>query len=102
MNFLVVVSVPFTTKIWLLLKGEARENAEVCIKCLTLRAVRASLGLPSPLSSSESTSSPPFLQRDRVKEENAFFDSLLLFSELAFQVTTQWQPLCSEASLLVF
>ena len=36
MNFLVVVSVPFTTKSWLLLKGELHKDADACIKCLTL------------------------------------------------------------------
>lgn len=39
MNFLVVVSVPFTTKNLLLLKGELLKNADACIKYLTLAKV---------------------------------------------------------------
>lgn len=35
MNFLVVVSVPLTTKSWLLLKGEPREDADDCKKMLS-------------------------------------------------------------------
>lgn len=45
MNFLVVVSVPFTTKSWLLLKGELHEDADACIKYLTLPEVSGNLGL---------------------------------------------------------
>lgn len=45
MNFLVVVSVPFTTKSWLLLKGELLQDADACIKCLTLPEVWGNLGL---------------------------------------------------------
>lgn len=39
MNFLVVVSVPFTTKNLLLLKGELLKDADACIKYLTLTKV---------------------------------------------------------------
>jgi len=39
MNFLVVVSVPFTTKNLLLLKGELLKDADACIKYLTLAKV---------------------------------------------------------------
>lgn len=39
MNFLVVVSVPFTTKTLLLLKGELLKDADACIKYLTLAKV---------------------------------------------------------------
>lgn len=45
MNFLVVVSVPFTTKSWLLLKGELLQDADTCIKCLTLPEVSGNLRL---------------------------------------------------------
>lgn len=45
MNFLVVVSVPFTTKSWLLLKGELQKDADACIKRLTLPEVSGNLGL---------------------------------------------------------
>lgn len=39
MNFLVVVSVPFTTKNLLPLKGELLKDADACIKYLTLTKV---------------------------------------------------------------
>lgn len=54
MNFLVVVSVPFTTKSWLLLKGELLKDADSCIKCLTLPEVLGNWQLCALLLPSES------------------------------------------------
>lgn len=100
MNFLVVVSVPFTTKSWLLLKGELCKDADACTKCLTLPKVSGSLGPCISPSLREPDCGTGFSRQDAGRGRFSV-DFLLLFPELELQVTNQWQPLDHEVSIVL-
>lgn len=93
MNFLVVVSVPLTTESWLLLRGEPRKDADDCRKMLSPPEVQASgAGLCPPLAFSESDLRVISCGITASRRRTCPLGSPLLFSELKFQVTTQWRP----------
>lgn len=105
MNFLVVVSVPFTTKSWLLLKGELCKDADACTKCLTLPEVSGSLGpcisLPS-LNLTRARASASRIQGGGVFPWICCFSSLNWSSRQPPSGSPlTMSPYCSETSLLI-